>query len=250
MTESVEFTPEEKSAPEGHEEKMAKHYESQSEETESSEGQTQDSSTDESKKDSGESQETQEDSDTSDKTEDKEESDSDDDSEQKTPSTEDFDRYSQEFAEKGELSDESYQELQEKYNLPKEVVDRYISNQNAAVQAIETAGYEVAGGKDQYQQMAQWAKQNLPEGEIQEFNQKVSSGNVQEAVQAVTQMKQKYQDAVGDEPNLIEGDGTADTSTGYKSRAEMTKDMTDPRYKKDPAFRAEVERKLRNSNIL
>lgn len=250
MAETAEFTPEEKTPEnQNHDEEMAQKYDQQADSGGESKSGEESSTEDKQQKDDSqdsekESQEKSEEE--SEKSDDK----SDDEEEQKQPSAEDFQRYQQEFAEKGELSDETYQELQEKYNLPKEVVDSYVQNQQAAVQAIEQAGYAAAGGQEQFQSMAQWAKQNLPEGELKEFNDQVNSGDVQKAVEAVHQLKQRYTDAVGEEPNLIEGDGSADTAPGYKSRAELTRDMNDSRYKKDPAFRAEVERKLRNSTIL
>ena len=43
-----------------------------------------------------------------------------------------------------------------------------------------------------------------------------------------------------------QGTGSA---AGYQTTAEMTKDMSDPRYQTDPAFTQEVYRKLQNSSI-
>lgn len=41
-----------------------------------------------------------------------------------------------------------------------------------------------------------------------------------------------------------------DASDDYQSKAQMTADMKDPRYKKDPAFRKQVEEKIGRSNIM
>lgn len=246
MAESAEFgTDEGQEAPEGHDEKMAAKYEDQDSTEATSEPTSEETTATESEKETEEAPEKESEKESEDKSEDGSE-----DKPEKEQSTEDFDKYSQEYAEKGELSEETYQELQEKYNISKEVVDRYIQNQHAAVQAVEQAGYAAAGGQEQFQQMAQWARQNLSESEIQEFNKQVNSQDPNKAVEAVNNLKSKYTDAVGQEPALVEGEGNTNTAPGYQSRAEMTRDMRDPRYHSDPAFRAEVERKLKNSTVV
>ena len=243
MSDKAELKAEDKPAPEGHDESMATKFDQQVDGGGESTG-SKDSSTKETNEPKPESKEGGDE-----KSSEKPTEETGDKGEEKAPSSEDFDRFRQEFSEKGELSDESYKELQDKYNLPKEVVDSYAREQQAAAKAVETAGMAVAGGKEQFGQMAQWAKQNLPEAEVKEFNDQVNSGDVGRAVEAVTNLKTKYSNSVGEEPNLIDGSATSDTAPGYRSRAEMTADINDARYKKDPAFRAEVERKLKNSNV-
>lgn len=240
MVESVDFTAEDKPAPEGHDTKMAEKYAQQADSSGASVDNTETAKEPEqnTEPEKGAEEPTKEES----KPEDKEES--------KEPTPEDFARYSNEFIENGELSEETYKELEETYNLPRSVVDEYVEGQKARVQAVEQAGYAAAGGAEEFQQLAQWAKQNLPEGEIQKFNDEVNSGDVAKAIEAVTSLKTRYTDAVGQEPTLVEGEGKASATPGYRSRQEMTADMRDARYKKDPAFRAEVERKLRNSTVL
>jgi hypothetical protein len=49
--------------------------------------------------------------------------------------------------------------------------------------------------------------------------------------------------------NLIKADAIAQTEGGYESHAQMIEDMADPRYKKDPAYRAAVARKASRSKF-
>jgi hypothetical protein len=68
---------------------------------------------------------------------------------------------------------------------------------------------------------------------------------------AAAGMYQKFSASRPSEPNLFKGTTNAGQSSDvYESIAQMQKDMANPDYAKDPAFRARVERKLARSNIL
>ncbi len=49
-----------------------------------------------------------------------------------------------------------------------------------------------------------------------------------------------YQAAEGSDPSLIGGQATSSTGGIYSSWAEVTSDMSDPRYESDPAYRQSV----------
>jgi hypothetical protein len=55
---------------------------------------------------------------------------------------------------------------------------------------------------------------------------------------------------MGKQPKLIGGTQSETTSSAFRSVAELTSAMADPRYKNDSAYRKDVERKLANSNVL
>jgi hypothetical protein len=48
---------------------------------------------------------------------------------------------------------------------------------------------------------------------------------------------------------LIKADAIAQAEGGYQSTAEVQRDMKDPRYKTDSAYRQAVTRKLSKSNL-
>ena len=50
------------------------------------------------------------------------------------------------------------------------------------------------------------------------------------------------------EPNLVKGKASTSVDT-FESWAQVTEAMKDPRYTKDPAYQAEIQSKLRNSNL-
>lgn len=154
----------------------------------------------------------------------------------------DIAQFSAEFQENGTLTDASYQTL-EAAGIPKPMVDAYIQGQVALAEQRNVQGYEVAGGKDDFTKMVEWARTGLNAGEIDAFNTAVS-GSTEQMKLAVSGLRSRYEAANGREPGLLGGKPGNTATPGYASRAEMTTDMRDPRYAKDPAFRAKVQAKL------
>jgi len=154
----------------------------------------------------------------------------------------DINTFSQEFQNAGALSDESYAKL-ETAGIPKAMVDAYIAGQAALGEQRNAQGYEIAGGKDEFAKMTEWAKTGFNAAEIAAFNTAVT-GTAEQMQLAVAGLRARYEAANGREPGLLGGKPGNAGAPGYASRAEMTSDMKDPRYAKDPAFRAKVEAKL------
>jgi hypothetical protein len=159
----------------------------------------------------------------------------------------DFDAMQQEFSENGNLSDETYKSLQDK-GIPKEMVDAYVEGQESLANAYEQELYSFAGGKDSYTEMAQWATENLSDSEIDAYNSSLQSRNESQARLAIDGLMSRYRDNGGAEPTLVGGKASASVDT-YSSWAQVTKDMSTAEYKKDPAFRATVEKKLGRSSL-
>lgn len=162
----------------------------------------------------------------------------------------DLNNFSQEFNTKGELSAESYDKL-EKAGYPRNIVDQYIDGQKAQAALYESEVKSIAGGDKGFAEMVDWAKANLSPADIQAYNNAIDSGNAAQAKLAVAGIHAKFASARPTEPSLFNGNtGSAMSSDSYESIAQMQKDMANPDYAKDPAFRARVERKLARSNIL
>ena len=158
-----------------------------------------------------------------------------------------LDKFYDEYAEKGELSETSYSELQN-IGLSKEVVDAYISGQQALAEQKANSIMSTVGGKEQYTEMVNWASKNLSSEEIKAFNNTVDNGSLEQAQLAIAGVQAKYS-ANNTEPNLFSGT-KADTNVGYRSVGEMLADINDPRYTTDSAFRADVENKVKLSNTI
>jgi hypothetical protein len=108
--------------------------------------------------------------------------------------------------------------------------------------------YDSVGGQQQYQQMTQWAADNLDADTVQAFDNVIDTGNVAAINLALRGLQSQYNDSVGYENNMLQGK-PAQSVNGYRSQAEVVRDMNDPRYDRDPAYRQEVMDKLANSNI-
>lgn len=153
---------------------------------------------------------------------------------------------SAEWSEKGELSAETYSAL-EGVGLSKEMVDQYIEGQKAIVASLQNAAYgEFGGTKDNYEKARDWAVENLTEAELEAIDVQITSTNPAIVAQGAKALAAKYNANADLDPNVtIQGGGNAPTSGAYfKSGAEMQAAMSDPRYKKDEAFRAEVAQKI------
>jgi hypothetical protein len=157
-------------------------------------------------------------------------------------------KFSSEFFETGSLSPDSYKELS-KMGYPRSVVDQFIEGQKARMSIEETQILSEIGGKDEYTAMTQWAGKNMKQTEIEAYNRAVESGDLDSAMFAVKGLQARYKAASGAaEPRFVQGGKSA--PGGYESVAQVVAAMSDKRYSTDPAYRAEVERKIGNSTVL
>ena len=161
-----------------------------------------------------------------------------------------------EFSESGELSAETLEKLSSMES--KDLVDAYFRYQSR-LEPQQPVGremtdqevsqiYDSVGGQQQYQQMTQWAADNLDADTVQAFDNVIDTGNVAAINLALRGLQSQYNDSVGYENNMLQGK-PAQSVNGYRSQAEVVRDMNDPRYDRDPAYRQEVMDKLANSNI-
>lgn len=158
-----------------------------------------------------------------------------------------FDKFADEFASSGELSDDSFDELA-KMGYPREMVETYIKGMQSAQTADANAVMDVAGGTEGYKELTDWAKDNMPETELQLYNQMVETGT-DNAKMAVEWLMSKREAAEGVEPNLVSGKSQAPAKDEFRSTAEVVAAMKDARYGKDPAYTRDVEDKLSRSQV-
>jgi len=151
------------------------------------------------------------------------------------------------FENDGQLSEETYNAL-EKAGLPRDLVDSYAAGQQALLQSEEAQIQSVANG--QYDAMAEWANENLPQEEIDAFDEAVTSGTVQQAKLAVQGLYARYQNATGSTPKLTQGSVSGTSTMPFKSMQELARAQSDPRYRSgDKAYHEEIDRRLAVSNI-
>lgn len=152
-----------------------------------------------------------------------------------------------EFAEKGELSPETYAEY-EKYGITREQIDGYIEGQKAIVATRQREAFDAVGGEDAYKAMIGWARTALTPAEVEAYDRAVlASGDAAVRTNAIKGLAARYEAENGKDGKLQGGTGNAGVGDHFKSKAEMVKAMSDPQYKKDAAYRAQVAQKTANA---
>lgn len=159
----------------------------------------------------------------------------------------DPDALDEEFATSGRLSPETYAKA-EKAGISREFLDRYVEARAVLVQKQAEELMAAAGGKEQWQKVAAWARANLSERALAAFNEAIERGSFEMAKIAIEGIVARYM-AANAAPKLIGGTGSGGPS-GFRSEAEIKAAMADPRYAADPAYRAEVENRLRATSFL
>ena len=151
------------------------------------------------------------------------------------------------FENDGQLSEETYNTL-EKAGLPRDLVDSYAAGQQALLQSEEGQIKSVAQGN--YEAMAEWANENLPQEEVEAFDEAVTGGTVSQAKLAVQGLYARYQNEVGAKPKLTQGAVNGVSTMPFRSMQELARAQSDPRYKSgDKAYHEEIDRRLQVSNI-
>lgn len=162
-------------------------------------------------------------------------------------SEEEMQAFSQEFMQNGTLSDRSFANLEAR-GIPRYVVEMYIEGQKAVAESQVAAVYNVVGGQQQYQAMIDWAAESLPESEIDAFNAMIDSGDQASIMFAIQGLQARYA-SVNAAPRLVQGGTMGPGTSPFRSLAEVTAAMRDPKYRNDPAYRKDVESRLAISNI-
>ena len=106
-----------------------------------------------------------------------------------------------------------------------------------------------AGGEKAYANIVNWAKTNLPQDQIQAFDEVVNTGSVQAIQLAVSGLKAQYDNANGVEGRMVTGKAAPNSGDVFRSQAELVRAMSDARYDNDPAYRQDVIEKLDRSDL-
>ena len=142
---------------------------------------------------------------------------------------------------------------------PKDLVETYFryhqsQTQNAtAIAATQAEMQEIrnsVGGDEAYGEMIGWASENLDDAEIAQFNAVVGTNNPAAIRYAVESLSNRWKSVEGYEAPLVTGRKAPSKAKGFRSQAELSRAIADPRYRTDPAYRMDVEEKLARSGDL
>jgi hypothetical protein len=175
------------------------------------------------------------------------------------PQVDPFQRAAEEYSKGGDLSEESLDALSklDSKELIKSYMEFYtksagqLQQQQSLQQADQAAVMALAGGEKAYADVVQWAAQNLDPSEVEAYNSVTSSGSLPAIKFAVEALTNRYKAAEGSEPELVSGKKAPSRGPKpYRSNAELARDIANPRYDKDPAFRQDVMERLASSGNL
>ncbi len=155
-----------------------------------------------------------------------------------------------EYAEKGELSDKSYEDLNTNHGLDKRIVDQFIAGQTALRDQRDGSIKDSVGGEKAYKAMGEWARNNWTEAELNTYNEQINSPDVNVSMMAAKALKSDYAASEGTNPNLLKGGSNSQHGDKFESGAQVTAAMKDPRYATDPVYRREVAEKLDRSTFM
>ena len=176
-----------------------------------------------------------------------------------TPAQELITSASAEYYEKGELAPETIERFKEMSST--ELVETYLKMQQAAPQeqqaeatrdltdAETNAIFNQVGGEASYNNLMEWASENLPDSYTQAYDDVIDKGNPYAIQIALAGLQAQYEAANGVEGNLRTGRGVVEKADVFRSQAEVIQAMNDPRYESDPAYRQDVFQKLERSEI-
>ena len=156
-----------------------------------------------------------------------------------------------EYIETGGLKDASYK-LLEDAGISRKYADTYIEGVKALGQQIGNQVKDSVGGTDNYGNMVEWAQANYSPEQIQAYDSAVNSGDVQLAMITARGLQADYQKSSGYEGQTVSGDTPlrmGDNNDVFRSNAEVTAAMKDPRYETDTAYRQDIRDKLGRSEV-
>ena len=163
-----------------------------------------------------------------------------------------------------EALEQAYVELQKKLGEPRDEVQTTEDESEPAAEepeeqessdgetlSKEQADYlmESVGGEKAYKSMLEWAGSNFSQDEIEMYDGIMNDGNPSAIFFAVQALQARYNDGVGSDGQTLTGRGAENTDDSFKSQAELVAAMSDPRYDRDPAYRADLMRRLENSDV-
>jgi len=165
---------------------------------------------------------------------------------------------SAEYADKGELSQETlakFSEMSSK-DLVQAYMEAYKDQPKQQAEVTDLTESEVntiknsVGGDASYAQVMSWSTSNLPQDTIQAFDSLVGSGNAKAIELAISGLKAQMENATGYEGRMLSGKSPKASGDTFRSQPELVAAMSDPRYDNDPAYRQDVIAKLERSDNL
>lgn len=157
----------------------------------------------------------------------------------------DFAAILSEVAKDGQVSEKSYTDLAAK-GIDKTTIDTYVAGQRALAKESRASLAEVAGGDEQLTTVLTWARSALSPADKEVYDTALQSGSMPLLKMALANVVAQYNVANPNEGKRVTA-GIVPSSAGvapFKSNAEMIEAMSNPKYKKDQAYRDEIAKRV------
>ena len=160
------------------------------------------------------------------------------------PSQEEWSKWGQELVSTGNLSQETRASIKQRFGMPDEVIDGYVSGIVYRQKEQANKAAEIVGGHDQLKSVISWAQQNLSDDERNAVNASLASPGWQNVLIGL-KARMTSQNPTNGEPTRVSG--SAQPSPGivpFANKREMTNAIRDPRYKFDPQYQQYVQQRI------
>tara|TARA_B100001063_G_C16714842_1_gene530103 strand:+ start:569 stop:1432 length:864 start_codon:yes stop_codon:yes gene_type:complete len=166
-------------------------------------------------------------------------------------------------ADNGQDISAHYEGLAKAIGVPTAVVENYVSRAQAPAGgepaglsgADEAQLMESVGGAEAFAGLSSWAKENLEQGELADYNAVVDSGNKDAIRWALKALQSKSAGGQATEPRLIRGQAPVSEPRKFNSRSEVMEAMNkrDSRgrklYEVDTEYQRKFAELLNNSDV-
>jgi len=160
------------------------------------------------------------------------------------------------FKETGKITEDDYEKLGEA-GFSKQVIDTYLDGLRGAANPAEDIKesqlndiLSVTGGEEGYSKLRDWTQKNVSEETLAAFDKILDTQDPTMIKVAVQGFAAQMREAEGYEPQLINGRTAAGNTNTFRTQAELTKAMSDPRYGKDEAYTLSVYDRLKESKVV
>jgi hypothetical protein len=168
----------------------------------------------------------------------------------------DLESYYAEYAETGELTEESTKTITDALTKggignAAAVLQQYMAGAESQVSGMRSQAFAIAGGEEGYSAMTTWAEENLSPAERASYDVAVDDPNLLKL--AVSGLHAQYSAATGNQTQAAAPAPSPRVATGVvahaghapvNSKAQVAELVSDPKYMKDPGYRASVDARI------
>ena len=152
----------------------------------------------------------------------------------------DYAELQKEFVDTGEISADTRKKLSD-VGITDELIDNYIDGQLAKAEQERNEIATCVGGRENFDNIVKWASENLTTEEIISINSVTDKGIIQIILK---DLKARMEEKEGIIPSYTKGESGKAQTEIYRSQAEMFEAISNPKYRKDEAYRLDVQKKI------